>query len=234
MSILEVKNLTKIYRDGNKNNIALKNISFELEENDHLAIIGPNGSGKTTLIKILTQITHPNKGIVYVNDEILSKGDKQCFGLMLGNSILYHRLTVRQNLEFFASLYSLVESKKKIEQLARTLGFYSRLDDLVEDLSQGLMTRVAFARSIIHDPQILILDEPTNGLDPVSADKFREEIKKYKTVIISSHNLEEVIDVANKILVINKSRQIYFGSIEKLNKSRSLKSVRETLKRMYR
>ena len=233
MPILEVKNLTKIYRDGKKNNIALKNISFELEENDHLAIIGPNGSGKTTLIKILTQITHPDSGLVLVNSNKMTKADKQSFGLMLGNSMLYHRLTLRQNLEFFANLYSLVEPQKRIEHLAKTLGFHDRLDDLVEGLSQGLMSRVAFARAIIHEPQILILDEPTNGLDPIASDKLRELVKSYKTVIISSHNLDEVIDIANKVLVINKNRLIYFGEIEKLKKDKDLKEVRETLVRMY-
>ena len=233
MPILEVKNLTKIYRDGKKNNIALKNISFELEENDHLAIIGPNGSGKTTLIKILTQITHPDSGLVLVNSNKMTKADKQSFGLMLGNSMLYHRLTLRQNLEYFANLYSLVEPQKRIEHLAKTLGFHDRLDDLVEGLSQGLMSRVAFARAIIHEPQILILDEPTNGLDPIASDKLRELVKSYKTVIISSHNLDEVIDIANKVLVINKNRLIYFGEIEKLKKDKDLKEVRETLVRMY-
>jgi len=227
--MLEVRNLSKMYISNHKKHRALNRINFTLEEGDHLALIGSNGSGKTTLIKIITQLSHPTSGSVLLDGVKLSENSKGQFGLMLGNSIIYNRLTVKQNLDYFSTIYNVPDADLKIEYLLRKLGILDRQNDYVEHLSEGLKSKVAFARAIIHDPRILILDEPTNGVDPISTDILLWEIKKYPTVMFSSHNLYEVIDIANKVLIINQGEQVYFGDMKDFKHTNVEKTKKELI-----
>lgn len=232
--MLEVKNVSKAYGRGRKKLFALKDINIEVNEGDHLAIIGSNGSGKTTLINLITQLSQPTVGRILYDGHKLSERCKARFGLMLGNSIIYHRLTVRQNLDYFAQIYNVEDPDKRIDDVLTSLGIIERADDLVEHLSEGTKSKVAFARAIVHEPEILILDEPTNGVDPISTDILHWQIKKYKTVILSSHNLYEVLDVADKLLVLNQGEQVYFGSIEEFKNNRNVEDSKKNLLKMYK
>lgn len=233
--MLKVEKIKKFYKTKLRNIHALNGIDFTLEKGDHLAIIGSNGSGKTTLIKLLTQLTHPTSGKISIDDKPLNDNDKNKFGLMLGNSIIYHRLTVRQNLEYFAAIYNVANANEKISHHLAEFGLTERQHDLVEHLSEGMKSKVAFIRAVIHEPEILILDEPTNGVDPISTDILLWHIKKYPTVIFSSHNLYEVVDVANKVLIINQGEQAFFGDIKDVKTgSQSSQAVREELLKMYK
>jgi len=231
--MLEGKNITKIYRNGSKLFTALSNINFELNEGDHLAILGTNGSGKTTLIKIITQLTQPTIGKLYFQGKRLNPDHRGNFGVMLGSTLIYYRLTVLQNLQYYASLYNVSNPNARIDELLRQLGITDKKDNYVESLSEGQKHKVAFARAILHSPKILILDEPTNGVDPISTDILHWHIKKFPTLVFSSHNLYEVMELANKLLVINQGHMAYFGDIKAFKKSKDANRAKDELMRVY-
>ncbi len=231
--MLEGKNITKIYKDGPKMFTALSNINFELNEGDHLAILGTNGSGKTTLIKIISQLTQPTIGKLYFQGKRLNPSHRGNFGVMFGSTLIYYRLTVQQNLEYYASLYNVRNPKEKIEEMLRQLGIIDKQYSYVESLSEGQKHKVAFARAIINSPKILVLDEPTNGVDPISTDILHWHIKKFPTLIFSSHNLYEVMELANKLLVINQGHMAYFGDIKEFKKSRNSEEAKKELMQVY-
>jgi len=235
--MLKVEKLTKIYKTRKKEIVALDNINFELKEGEHLAIIGPNGSGKTTLVKMLTQLSRPSSGRILINNKEISDESKWLFGLMLGQMIIYNRLTVKQNLDYFASIYNVSNKDYEIKKILDYLEISDKSNDYADHLSYGTRSKLAFARAIIHNPKILILDEPTNGLDPASADSLREVIRNYQTVIFLTHNLYEVTSLADKLLFLKKGKQIYFGSLEdfckKHNVDKNDKEAIEKLKEMY-
>lgn len=212
--MLKIENISKIYKSGKHQVKALDNINFELNKGDHLAVIGPNGSGKTTLVKIITQLSSPTEGKVFLGGRVINQKDKSSFGLMLGQSMLYHRLSVRHNLEYYGSLYNVPQIQERINQILENLKIAGRAEDLIEDLSYGLISKVAFARAMIHSPEILVLDEPTNGLDPISSEDLYLDIKKRETVILLTHNLSEAVKFSNKILFLNAGKQLYFGTID--------------------
>ncbi len=232
--MLEVKNLKKCYHSKTHDIHALNGINFTLEKGDHLAIIGANGSGKTTLIKLITQLAHPTSGKIALDGKRLNEKAKGKFGLMLGNSIIYHRLTIKQNLEYFAAIYNVENATEKISHHLDEFDLTDRQHDLVEHLSEGMKSKVAFIRAIIHDPEILILDEPTSGVDPISSNILLCQIKNYPSVIFSSHNLYEVVDVANKVLIINHGNQVFFGDINDVKDvTCGSEAVRQELLELY-
>jgi len=220
--IIRVENLVKSYG----NIVALKGVSFTVEEGEIFGLLGPNGAGKTTLMEILCGLRRFDKGKVTVFDlDITKKPEKikASMGFCPQETLLYKYLSVRENLVFAASLYSLSsgKTKERVRFVSKFLGIEDILDRRIEKLSGGMKRRVSLAASIIHDPKIVILDEPTVGFDPHVKREFWELIKQLheegKTVLLSTHNMEEADALCDRVAIID------LGKIVALDKPNTLK-----------
>ncbi len=208
---------------------ALNNINFQVKKGELFALIGPNGAGKTTLIKILTCLIHPTRGTAKImGADILreEKKVKSLIGLVSGDErSLYWRLTGRQNLYFFASLYNLSPSlsKFRIEKLLDLLKI-KEPDKRFGEYSQGTKQKLAIARSLLHNPEVIFMDEPTKSLDPISAYRIRKFVKEElvnkegKTLVFATHNLEEAEYLANTIAVMDKGKIKICQRLDSLHK----------------
>jgi len=220
--IIQIQNLVKTYGDL----VALKGVSFTVEEGEIFGLLGPNGAGKTTLMEILCGLRRFDEGKVTVFDVDIGKNPERVKGL-LGfcpqETLLYRYLNVRENLAFAASLYSLSseKTKERIKFITKFLGIEEVLNKRVEKLSGGMKRRASLAASIIHDPKIVILDEPTVGFDPNVKHEFWELIKqlhgKGKTILLSTHNMEEADKLCDRVAIMD------LGKIVALDKPETLK-----------
>jgi len=190
---------------------ALNNITLSLRKNRVTALLGRNGSGKTTLIKLITGERIPHAGTIQVFGQAPRKV-KSRIGMCLGTTLVYYRLTGRENLQYFGRLYSVKDLNARIKELTTLLGLYSKLDQLVESYSFGMKAKLALARSMIHSPEILILDEPTLGIDIEVAKQLREFIAKLNcTVLLTTHYMEEADELADDLCLINSGSIIAYG-----------------------
>lgn len=221
MSIV-VENLTKKY--GNQR--AVDNISFEVKTGEVVGFLGPNGAGKTTTMKIITCFMAPDEGDVKVNGLSIHENPDQIkrkIGYLPESNPLYYDMPVLEYLEFVAEIQNVPKDKinKRIAEMVVLTGLNDEKHKLIGELSKGYKQRVGLAQAMIHDPEILILDEPTTGLDPnqiVEIRKLIKELGKEKTVILSTHILPEVEAVSDRILIINKGKIVADGSSEVLKK----------------
>ncbi|HBB45025.1 MAG TPA: bacitracin ABC transporter ATP-binding protein, partial [Clostridiales bacterium] len=162
--VLEVDNLTKVF----KNRVAVDNVSFEIIKGEIFGLIGPNGAGKTTIIRMLTGLAEPTSGEIYIDGISLRKHFEKAIaklGGIIETPELYSYMTGMENLKFFASLYPDI-TKEKIDEIVKLVGMEKRIYDKVRTYSLGMKQRIGIAQALLHDPKLLILDEPTNGLDP--------------------------------------------------------------------
>ena len=219
---LEIKNISKKYA----NQIALKDISFSLKKGDIVGFLGPNGAGKTTLMKIITSTLKQDKGEVYVygkntiSDEIITKND---IGYLAENNPLYKEMNVTEYLDFIASIYNIKNKKNLINDLILKTGLEKEKYKLIENLSKGYKQRVGIASALINNPKVLILDEPTTGLDPNQLVEIRnliKEVGKEKTVLLSTHILQEIPKICNHIIIIKEGEIVENITMENLNKSK--------------
>jgi ABC-2 type transport system ATP-binding protein len=221
MSIV-VNNLTKKFGAQK----AVDNISFEVKTGEILGFLGPNGAGKTTTMKILTCYMAPSDGDAKINDlSILEYQDdiKKKIGYLPENNPLYHDMPVLEYLKFVADLQGVPKEKiqDRIGEMVYVCGLNVEKHKKIGELSKGFRQRVGLAQAMIHDPEILILDEPTTGLDPnqiVEIRKLIKEIGKHKTVILSTHILPEVEATCDRILIINKGKRVADGTSDMLRK----------------
>lgn len=191
---------------------ALENIHLKIAPEEIFVLLGPNGAGKTTLIKILCGLLSPTTGEVLIQGQPIELA-KQKIGLLLGFSMIYYRLTGYDNLKYFAKLYGVQNYQRRIEALSEMLDLGDWLDEYVEHYSTGMKSKLALARALIHDPDIVILDEPTAGLDPAMAVEIRNKIKTMKkTVILTTHNMAEAKDLATTAALLNQGRLHGFGT----------------------
>mgnify|MGYP004616467217 FL=1 len=208
--LLECQNL---YKSFGKKQI-LKDVSFEIDEGDILAFIGPNGSGKTTTIKLILGLQKIDKGKVSINGFDVEKDFVKAIekvGAIVENPDTYMYLTGWQNLKMIANLYKGV-TDEDIKKIVKLVGLEKRINDKVSKYSLGMRQRLGIARSLINNPNILILDEPTNGLDPEGIKDLRNLLKKLAKegmgILISSHNLAELESFCNKVLIIDNGKII--------------------------
>lgn len=216
---------------------ALKGISFNVKKGEIFGLLGPNGAGKTTTIKILTTLLAPSSG----DAEVLGL---KCFGeekrlrprinfIFGGERSLYWRLSARDNLKYFADLYKIPLGVRagRIPELLELVGLADRADEKVETYSKGMKQRLQIARGLINDPEILFLDEPTIGLDPVGARDLRRIIvnlkERGKTILLTTHYMYEADELCDRIGIINKGELIALDTPENLKKLGSGKSVVE-------
>jgi ABC-2 type transport system ATP-binding protein len=217
---LEIQNISKRY---NKQN-ALSNICFSLKKGDIVGFLGPNGAGKTTLMKIITSTLTQDQGSVIINGADTIKNQietKAQIGYLAENNPLYNEMYVTEYLDFIASIYKLSDKKQKIKSIIKKTGLDLEKSKKIEQLSKGYKQRVGLAASLIHNPDILILDEPTTGLDPNQLVEIRNLIKetgKNKIVLLSTHIMQEISKICNKIIIISKGKIVYNRDIDEFKK----------------
>jgi sodium transport system ATP-binding protein len=227
-NMIDIQHVSKIFPDKKKNIEAVKDISFQIKNGDVVGLLGENGAGKTTLLRMISTIMQPSEGQIYMDGINIHKDPmkiKGKIGVLFGSETgLYDRLSARENLAYFAKLHGLSkhETQTRIDYLSVRFGMKEYLDRRVGAFSKGMRQKVTIARTLIHDPDIILLDEPTTGLDITSANMFRELIhqlrKEGKTIIFSSHIMEEVKQLCQSIVMIHKGHMIYNGTTEDLYK----------------
>lgn len=201
-----------IKRTAYQTKIALHNVDFRLRSNRITALLGKNGSGKTTLIKLLSGIRHLQKGRVTVFGQKPEQA-KDRIGLCLGNTLIYHRLTGRENLEYYGKLFNASALDDRITTLCDVLGLKPHLDQMVESYSFGMKAKLAIARSLIHSPELLILDEPTLGIDYGLSQDIRRFIRGMNcTILLTTHYMEEAEYLADDICFIDGGKILAYGT----------------------
>ncbi|MBO5349715.1 MAG: ABC transporter ATP-binding protein [Clostridia bacterium] len=215
--MIELKNVTKKYG----NFIAINNMNFKIEKGEIVGFLGQNGAGKTTTMKLITGIIDPTDGEIFINNEKLSTKCKKNIGYMPENIPLYQDLTVKEFINFIAELKCVKkdERKNEVEKLIKDLRLESVKDKLIKNISRGYKQRVSLAGALVGNPEILILDEPTVGLDPKQVIEIRNLIKslrKSHTVLLSSHILSEVTQMCQKVIIIDKGEIIAIDTPQNL------------------
>lgn len=226
IKIVEVKNLVKNYGSF----CAVKDVSFDVYQNDVFGFLGPNGAGKSTTIRTLLSLISPTSGtinlfgksIIEDRNYILSK-----IGCIVEKPDFYKYLSAQKNLELFARISGKEIKKSKINELIDFVGLTGREKDKVSGFSHGMKQRLGIAQTLLHDPELIILDEPTTGLDPQGIIDIRKLIlqlknEKNKTVIISSHILSEIELIANRMIIINNGKTIVQGQVSELLNSQEI------------
>ena len=236
---LEVKNLSKQF----KSTIAVNNISFEIEKNNTLGLLGPNGCGKTTSIGMMLGLITPTSGEIFINGiELNSKNRIKLLSLMNFASPyieLPKKLTVRQNLEVYARLYGITKKEERIEELVEDLNLNNFLYKKTGELSSGQKNRVSLAKSLINKPKLLFLDEPTASLDPDVGDFVREYLEKYKnknelTMLLASHNMKEVERLCNNIVMMKQGKIVDEGTCAELITKHGRRNLEDTFLKIAR
>ncbi len=235
---LEIINLRKDYDKKE----AVKNISFKLNLNEIIGILGPNGCGKTTTIGMILGLLKPTSGKILINGEEVEKKRVEILDQL--NFIspyieLPKKLTVRQNLKVYGKLYDVKKLEQKIEYLSEELRLNGILDKITGELSSGQKNRVSLAKSIINDPKVLLLDEPTASLDPETGDYIRGFLEKYQnerktSIVLASHNMSEVERLCSSVLMMKEGSIIDHGSPKELIKKHGRKSMEEVFLKLNR
>ena len=216
MNVVELKNVSKRFDQF----IAVKNLSFEVRQGTIFGLLGPNGAGKTTSIRMIVDIFAPDEGDVLVMNQHVSPDLQPHIGYLPEERGLYKKMKISDQLIFFANLKGLssVEASKRVNQWLDRLELSEWKNKKPSDLSKGMQQKVQFIASIIHDPDVMILDEPFSGLDPVSVNLMKNVIldmkQKGKTIIFSTHQMEQVEQMCDDICLINHGTQVLTGSLK--------------------
>jgi heme exporter protein A len=215
-AIIEVSHLVK--RFGPK--VVLRNLDFSVTQGDFVALLGPNGAGKTTFLRILASLSSPTLGLVRIAGQELPRqaaGVRRRLGVVSHLPLLYGDLTAQENLLFFGRMYDLKDIDRRIGEVLETVGLIQRRRDLVRTFSRGMQQRLAIARAVLHDPEVLLLDEPHTGLDQDACEMLDAVLRQVtaigRTVVMTSHDLTRVEDLASRFDVL--TRGIICGSIRK-------------------
>ncbi len=236
---LKVKNIVKKFSSI----LAVNDVSFEIEKNKTLGLLGPNGCGKTTTIGMMLGLITPTSGQIFINGinlEPKSRIDLLSFMNFASPYIeLPKKLTVQQNLEVYARLYGVIRIQDRINELIEDLNLKKFINKKTGELSSGQKNRVALAKSLINKPKLLFLDEPTASLDPDIGDFVREYIEKYKknnelTILLASHNMKEVDRLCDKIVMMKDGRIVDSGSCEELIKKHGRENLEDTFLKIAR
>ncbi len=232
MAVIEIKGLHKKYRDF----LALKGIGLTIEAGDIYGFIGPNGAGKTTTIRILATLLAPSSGTAKVMDMDVTRKPyevKRVVGYMPDFFGVYDGMRLKEYLDFFGAAYKIPAKQRRaiIDDVLELTDLTSRADDFVSAFSRGLKQRCCLAKTLIHDPKVLLLDEPASGLDPRARLEIKELLKTLrdmgKTILISSHILSELADMCNKVAIIERGQLLadgdYRAILDGIRKARQLR-----------
>jgi len=222
-SILKVNSLNKTYSSHK----ALDNFTLTIPKDSIFGLLGPNGAGKTTFIRLITQITKPDSGTILFNNEPIKPNDINQIGYMPEERGLYKKMDVGEQAVYLAQLKGLSrpDAIKKLKYWFERFDITKWWNKKIEELSKGMQQKVQFIVTIVHEPLLIILDEPFSGFDPINADLIKDELmniqKKGATIILSTHRMESVEELCTDIALINKSRLLLTGSIKEVIKSNS-------------
>jgi heme ABC exporter ATP-binding subunit CcmA len=212
---IQVRGLTKAF--GHQ--VALRGVDLNLAEGEFLTLFGPNGAGKTTLIRIVSSLTRPTAGTVHVRGQDLNKAAtsvRRDIGLISHNPLLYGDLTPEENLRFFARMYDLPDDRSRINAVLEQVGLTARRRDPVRTFSRGMVQRLAIARATLHDPAIMLLDEPYTGLDLQAADMLRAVLRELaasnRSVILTTHNLEQGLEMCDRAAILHRGKVAWEGA----------------------
>jgi len=218
LSAAEVNNVIKSYG----NNTVVNDVSFTVAQGEIFGLIGPNGAGKTTTIRMMMDIIKPDSGDIRILGESLSEDTKNRIGYLPEERGLYKKITVLQSLAYLASLKGIEArlARSRGEELLKRVDMLPHKEKKVEELSRGMGQIIQFLVTIIHDPQLLILDEPFAGLDPVNTELLKEIILELrgqgKAIILSTHRMNEVEALCDRILMINEGRTVLYGELAEI------------------
>lgn len=218
MALLDIQHIYKSFQDKD----ALIDVSLSIEQNKIYGLLGPNGAGKTTLIRNITQIFFPDKGKILFNNEKIGEKHQNFIGYMPEERGLYKKMKVGEQLHYFAQLRNLSkqDANTKINYWLQKLNIESWYNKTIEELSKGMQQKVQFVATVLHEPTLLILDEPFSGLDPVNSEIIKNEIfelhQKGTTIIFSTHRMENVEEICEDIFLINNGKIVLDGNVQNI------------------
>ncbi len=195
---------------------ALRDVHLEVPKAEFLTIVGPNGAGKTTLLRILATLLKPTNGLVRIDGLDLASGSAEIrrrIGFVSHQSLIYGNLTVEENLRFYGRIYEVPALEERVEMLLHLVGLEARHRDPARALSRGMQQRLAIARAIIHQPSVMLLDEPYTGLDQQATEMLRQLLQtisaESRTVIMTTHNLERAVELCDRLAILARGRVVY-------------------------
>lgn len=227
-AVLELKNVSKVMN----NKALVEDISFTINRGEIFGFLGPNGAGKTTTIKMITGLYSISKGEIYIDGKSVKKNFEKALngvGGIIENPEMYGYLTGRDNLKLYARMHGGI-SKERIDEVVKLVKLGNRIDDKVSRYSLGMRQRLGVAQALLHNPSLLILDEPTNGLDPMGIKDLREFLKhlahnKNISIVVSSHILMEMEHLCDSVVIISEGKIICTKTMDEINKESSLEEV---------
>lgn len=237
MEAVKARGLTKVFGEL----VAVDHIDLDIPSGVVFGLLGPNGAGKTTTFRMIYGVLRPTEGKVWVYGHDVSKdavNAKKMMGVLPEDTGIYPRLTAEENLIYFGKLHGMPEEelRRKIDEYLSMLELEEKRDFIAEKLSKGQRKKVAFIRAILHDPPILLLDEPTSGVDVISAREIRDMIKDYagkgNTVILASHNMFEVEQLCDLVSIMHRGKIIHTGSIEEIKRLEGVKELEDVFMRL--
>ncbi|MFC2003287.1 heme ABC exporter ATP-binding protein CcmA [Chloroflexota bacterium] len=217
---IETQGLTKSF--GHR--LALRDIDLQVRPGETVVIFGPNGAGKTTLIKVLATIMNPSSGSVFVDGLPIKNNAEEIrrkIGVVTHQTFLYSNLTAYENLEFYSRMYDVPRAKERIHEVLAMVGMNPRLYERVGTLSRGMQQRLSLARALLHNPAIMLLDEPETGLDQQAISMLRQSLQtergEKRTTILTTHNLERGFELCDCLLILAKGKIVYQESTKTLD-----------------
>jgi heme exporter protein A len=222
MGMIQVRKLVKAF--GNR--AVIKGVDLDVAEGEFLTLVGPNGAGKTTLMHVLSTLTRPTGGLVRMAGYDLADGAievRHQIGLVSHKTLLYDDLSAEENLRFYARMYEVPGARARIESVLRRVGLWGRQRDPVRTYSRGMQQRLAIARAMLHDPPILLLDEPDTGLDQHAAGMLTGLLHEVgatrRTVLMTTHNLERGLELGARVAILARGRIVYQANKAELDPS---------------
>ena len=218
MPILSIQEVSKSYRDV----VAVDAVSFDVPRGALFGLLGPNGAGKTSLIRIITTITAADSGVIYFDGEKLNTSHPEHIGYMPEERGLYRKMKVGEHLIYLAQLKGMhtTDAKKKLLAMMERFEITSWWPKKVEELSKGMQQKIQFISTILHEPKLIILDEPFSGLDPINTNVIKDEIyalnQRGITVIFSTHRMEQVEQICEYLVLINKGKNVLQGKVAEI------------------
>ena len=216
---ISIRQLTKTYGRFR----ALHRVDMEVAPGSFLALFGPNGAGKSTLLGIIAGLVRPSRGQVLLDGDVITGDRDESLGERIGvlsyQTYLYDELTVRENLRFYGKLYGIKNSEERIEELLRTVGMDDRAGSPVRTLARGMRQRVALARALLHDPDVLLLDEPYSGLDQDALVMLKTILTaRNKTILLVTHDLARGLESADRVAILNRGRLVFEAGTRDLSR----------------
>lgn len=228
-TFITVKNISKSYGGI----IALKNIDLDIIKGEFVVVLGPNGAGKSTLLKVISTILRPSSGKILIDNKDNLEELRKLIGFLSHESYLYENLSALENLKFYAELYDISNPSEKARDLINKVKLDSRADDLISNYSKGMKQRISLCRALLHDPEILLLDEPYSGLDLLAVSIINELLNNLhssgKTILMSTHSYEESINLGQRTLVLANG-ELKLDTSDKIDKSDLMQIYTDSIK----